>query len=361
MKRKLLRQIANEWRTNVWLAVELLIVSAVMWWLTDQLWVKYATYHEPLGFDISHCYRISVETLNEKSPDYHPYKEDDEYFAERNELIRRLETRPEIEAVGLGVNSYFYNPSNSYQPLSIDTLSGHYHKRWVTPGFIRVFRIEGSNGETPEEMAQTLESMPWNSFMADEKLLRRQYKIESMKPYVGKEFNSGSDSILWKLTKTFKTLRYSDYSPGWNMPSVIMPIVGKSMWYANETVVRVKDNMDRDFAERLMKDAVGNLRVGNTYISAVDSFDTIKENYNRRSTQDMRKTVLWSLFLLLNIFLGVLGTFWFRTSLRTRDRAPHGQRSYPNRHLPPYRVGGRDNTAGCDAHFNRHLRGGGTL
>lgn len=67
MKRKLLRQIANEWRTNVWLAVELLIVSAVMWWLTDQLWVKYATYHEPLGFDISHCYRISVETLNEKS------------------------------------------------------------------------------------------------------------------------------------------------------------------------------------------------------------------------------------------------------------------------------------------------------
>lgn len=321
MKRKLLRQIANEWRTNIWLAVELLIVSAVMWWLTDQLWVKYSIYHEPLGFDTEHCYRLTVSLLNEKSPDYHQYDNDDQYFAEQAELIRRLETRPEIEAVGQGVNSYFYNHSDSWQPLSIDTLSGYYHKRWVTPGFIRVFRMEGANGETPDEMARTLENMPWNSFMADANMLRYKYGVQSMLPYVGKDFHSGNDSILWKLTKVFKTLRFSDYRTAYNVPSVIMPLVGKSIYYANETVVRVRENMDKDFAEKLMKDAVGNLRVGNWYIAAVDSFDTIRDQYNLSSEQDMRKTVLWSLFLLLNIFLGVLGTFWFRTSLRTPEIA----------------------------------------
>lgn len=321
MKRKLLRQIANEWRTNIWLALELLIVSAVMWWLTDQLWVKYSIYHEPLGFDTEHCYRLTVSLLNEKSPEYHPYEDDDQYFDDQDELIRRLETRPEIEAVGQGVNSYFYNPSNSWQPLSIDTLSGYYHKRWVSPGFIRVFRIEGANGETPEEMARALADMPWNSFMTDANMLRYNYDIESMQPYIGKDFHSGNDSILWRLTKTFKTLRYSDYESAYKTPSIIMPLEGKSKYYANETVVRVRENMDKDFAKKLMKDAVGNLRVGNWYIASVDSFDTIRDKYNLSSVQDMRKTVLWSLFLLLNIFLGVLGTFWFRTSQRTPEIA----------------------------------------
>lgn len=321
MKRKLLRQIANEWRTNIWLAVELLIVSAVMWWLTDQLWVRYSIYHEPLGFDTEHCYRLSVATLNEKSPDYRPYENDEQYFSDQAEFIRRLETRPEIEAVGLGVNSYFYNPSNSYQPLAIDTLSSSYHKRWVTPGFIRVFRIEGANGESYEELAQTLEGMPWNSFMADDNLLRYKFDIPSLSPYIGKDFHSGNDSIRWKLTKAFKPLRYSDYSSAYNFPSIIMPLVGRTHYYANETVVRVRENMDKDFAEKLMKDAVGNLRVGNFYIAAVDSFDSIKEQYNRTPDQQMRKTVIWSLFLLLNIFLGVLGTFWFRTSQRTKEIA----------------------------------------
>ena len=73
MKRKLLRQIINEWRSNIWLALELVIVSSVMWWLCDQLWVMTATYNEPLGFDISHCYRISVSELNHQSPDFREY------------------------------------------------------------------------------------------------------------------------------------------------------------------------------------------------------------------------------------------------------------------------------------------------
>ena len=35
MKKKLLRQILNEWHTNVWLALEFLVVSVVLWYICD--------------------------------------------------------------------------------------------------------------------------------------------------------------------------------------------------------------------------------------------------------------------------------------------------------------------------------------
>ena len=47
MTKKLLVQIKNEWRNNLWLALELLVVSVVMWFVVDYLYTRMATYLEP--------------------------------------------------------------------------------------------------------------------------------------------------------------------------------------------------------------------------------------------------------------------------------------------------------------------------
>ena len=60
MNKKLFSQIKNEWRTNLWLGIELLLVSVVMWWVTDKLYCTGATYFEPRGFDIEHFYLIEL-------------------------------------------------------------------------------------------------------------------------------------------------------------------------------------------------------------------------------------------------------------------------------------------------------------
>lgn len=322
MKRKLLRQILNEWHTNIWLAVELLLVSCVMWWLTDNLWVKYSTYNEPLGYDISHVYRINIVTLNEKSPDFKPYPDDDASIADYQTLIRRLEARPEVEVVTSAVNSYFYNPNNSYNSMYLDSIGGNYLKRWATPGFFQVFRIRGVNGETPEEMDEALAKAPWNWFMASDNLLRYNSpkSIESMAKYTGRKFHQ-MDSTEYTLAKVFPPLRYSDYQSAYLNPSLLLPLKQEQLKYFNETILRVKENMDKDFVENLMKASLNELRVGNWYIASATSFDEIRKKYNQGSTQDTLSTVVWSLFLLLNIFLGVLGTFWFRTSQRTPEIA----------------------------------------
>ena len=72
MQKKLFTQIRNEWRGNLWLALELLVVSVVMWYIIDLLYCRLATYLEPRGFNTEHCYLIRMGQLTDKSPDYRP-------------------------------------------------------------------------------------------------------------------------------------------------------------------------------------------------------------------------------------------------------------------------------------------------
>ena len=54
MNKKLFTQIRNEWRSNLWLALELLVVSVVMWYIIDLLYCRLATYMEPRGARFRH-------------------------------------------------------------------------------------------------------------------------------------------------------------------------------------------------------------------------------------------------------------------------------------------------------------------
>ena len=101
MEKKLFTQIRNEWHSNLWLALELLVVSVVMWYIIDLLYCRLATYMEPRGFDTEHCYLITMGVLTDKSPDYTPYSDTHKQTDEVRELVERLRRRPEVEAVSL--------------------------------------------------------------------------------------------------------------------------------------------------------------------------------------------------------------------------------------------------------------------
>ena len=63
MNKKLLTQIKNEWRSNLWLVTELLLVSVVMWYIVEYIYVKAAVYYEPRGFVIYQFYLHSFLIL----------------------------------------------------------------------------------------------------------------------------------------------------------------------------------------------------------------------------------------------------------------------------------------------------------
>lgn len=112
MNRKLLTQTINEWRSNLWLAVELLIVSVVVWYAVDFCYITWLDYSEPINFEIDHCYKINILEVNDKSPDY-VERTAEERHADRLDLLDRLRRRPEIEIVSGSNCAYPYNSSNS--------------------------------------------------------------------------------------------------------------------------------------------------------------------------------------------------------------------------------------------------------
>jgi putative ABC transport system permease protein len=88
MNKKLIRQIRNEWRSNLWIFTELLIVSVVMWFVVDYMYVTdFQLLTVPRGFDISHCYLIRVNNLPPKSREYNPA--DTSYNDDKAELLNQ--------------------------------------------------------------------------------------------------------------------------------------------------------------------------------------------------------------------------------------------------------------------------------
>ena len=322
MKRNLLKQMRAEWRANIWMAIEILLVSVVLFVLADKIYTAVATIKEPLGFNSEHCYLLDVKEVSEAAPDFVEYPDRRAKTEDLITLINRLRERPEISAAALSINSYPYNFNNSNEQIDIDTFNmaeSPLLRRTVEPEFFKVFRIEGASGETSEQLGEILER---DRVIVSDNALYRRYGMKTLKPLFGSQMVlSGNDTL--ELHSSFKPMRYSDYSSGygWNGGSMFTLLRPTQYTYANELSVRVLDNMDVDFAENLMKDADGALRVGNWYIASVQPFSYIKDNYNRNAKAEMRNTIVCALFLLLNIFLGILGTFWFRTQQRNKEIA----------------------------------------
>ena len=321
MQKKLFTQIRNEWRGNLWLALELLVVSVVLWYIIDMLYCSLATYNEPRGFDTGHCYLIEMGVLTDKSTDY---KTGTDWHDDILTLAERLRHRPEVEAVSLSQNAYPYNGSNSTDPVQYDTLRspGWTIRRLVTPDFVRVFRYRGAQGETPEQLAEMLRK---GEFLASDNLYRR-YGIR-MTSLVGKDFHLfGDTTYSFRLGAALQNVRYSDfqqarssYSFVYNMEQLDRGFINPD----NELCVRVKENMDKDFIARLKADSESQCRIGNIYIADIRSFTDIRRSYQQSMMNELRNYTVGMAFLMLNIFLGLLGTFWFRTQQRRGEIALH--------------------------------------
>ena len=319
MTKKLLIQIKNEWLSNLWLVLELLVVSVVMWYVVDYLYTRAATYLEPRGFNIEHCYLIELGELTPKSPDYMPDKSRDDTHADIAELVERLRRRPEVEAVSLSQNSYPYNGSNSSGEVRYDTLQSPEWtiRRMVTPDFVRVFRYQGTRGETPEQLAEMLER---GEFLASDNLYRKyDHKLTE---FVGKRFQLFGDTTkTYQLGAALQNVRYHDYDQA---RSSYCFLAKQSFYYVGlELCVRVREGQDNNFITKLKEDSESQFRIGNLFISEIRSFHDIRRNFQQAWTNDIRNYVMGMGFLLLNIFLGLLGTFWFRTQQRRSEIALH--------------------------------------
>lgn len=320
MRRKLLKQIKNEWRTNVWLALELLIVSVVLWYVVDFLYVYQSYSSLPKGFDISHTYRLSFNEITPKSPDYIPGRDENCISADMVELLSRLQHHPMVEAASISKASFPYNGSNSGTGFVCDTMSNQSHvfKRFVSPDFVKVFRYEGTRGESFDRLSQLLSE---EKLIISDNILKR-YGISGTS-LIGKEVLTStavSDTSIHPVVgAAILTPRYHDYTA---MGETVVSRLPES-WFSweDEVCVRIKPEEDHDVVERFMDQAESLLHVGNVILVNVIPFKEQRRMFMQLWENERRNMFVGLGFLVLNIFLGIFGTFWFRTQQRTGEIA----------------------------------------
>ena len=321
---QLLRQIWNERRSNAWLWAELLIVFVVLWYIVDWNFTIARTYYEPVGFDITNTYYIALGLKNNKSDSYIPKEQKTTTVGQDVlELVSRLQKLPEIEAVSLSSNARPYIGNNSGIHVRRDTLERTVLHRQVTPDFFKVFRYQSSDGRDYQPLVQALKN---GNAVVSENFWPKAYKGD--RTLLGKELVDIDDSTeVYKIGAISAKVRYNDFWANYGdlymanlIPESEVAELDMNYYPSNlEVCFRVKPGTSVDFPERLMQMSDRQLKVGNLFILQVHDYENIRNDYQRFSVNKV-KVHFWMMgFLLLNILLGIIGTFWFRTQHRRSE------------------------------------------
>ncbi|MDL2299440.1 ABC transporter permease [Bacteroides sp. OttesenSCG-928-E20] len=323
--KQLLKQIWNERRANSWLWIELLIVFVVLWYVVDWSYTTALTYYEPMGFDITDTYKIALTNKTTKATSYINADDTDQTNGQDLlELVERLRRLPEVEAVALSNNSVPYSGSNSGAGWRIDSTVVWPQRRLVTPDFFRVFRYQSVDGRGYEPL---VEAMKRGEAIASANLLKHTRIAD--RPLQNSTFYNVDDSTkTYRVGAVAQKVRYNDFFPNygdlfvsWEMTEANIAQMKDASWL--ELSVRVHPGTPADFPSRLMEMSDAQFSVGNLFISKVESFKDNRRNMLTTSVNTV-KTRMWMMgFLLLNIFLGIIGTFWFRTQQRRSEIGLH--------------------------------------
>ncbi|MDE6578118.1 MAG: hypothetical protein K2J82_03240 [Muribaculaceae bacterium] len=316
MKRKLIKQMCHEWRDNIWLILSLMIVFTVVW---GGLWLIYAQvygYFIPRGYDCTDVYSLNVRIIEEGSPYYDEEGKDIE--TKRDDfrtLINRLKAHPTVESVMYhwGALPYNYNYMGTNVTVVDDTIPQYYgNNREASPEIVDVIKLKSLTGATSaqlKEMLQRGEILISNNSVFEEK----GYDPISLK---GRKVILGSDSSKeYRIGDVIQNVRRNDYEPAW-AGTIITPL--DSWW--GQVAVRVKPGMGKKFEQAFNDNK--DLRIQrNCFLTELERMSDVREANQRSIENEIRQLVVLVIFVLITIFLGLLGTFWFRIQQRVGEIA----------------------------------------
>lgn len=323
MKRDLLIQMKNEWRSNLWMCVELAIVSLVIWGCLVILAYYADIFYSHKGFDIENVYTGYIKHIDKESPEYTPYEADEQEgrYEEAYKLIQRIRQNPYVESAGFGRNAMPYQYNYFGNQLTVindnDTINYPGNLRMMSPSMAVVLRLTGINGETPEEIKSQLEQ-GYDLVSTFDYISYYGFDINKM---LGRTAFYGNDSTNTARigSAIIKPIQRSDFEATWS-GTIVTSIDETQPQHAELIGIRVKDGKGKEFMASL-KENDDYTQVGNTYIANISDMRMVRDNCQSNNYINVRNYVVCIVFLLISVFLGLLGTFWFRIQQRTSEIA----------------------------------------
>ena len=98
MKRKLITEMRNEWRSNIWMVIELALVGLVLWGVTCVLYSLFDVTNTSHLYDTDDLVVADLGTVPDSANQYIPYADENQgYGTDMLMLRRRMEANPLVE------------------------------------------------------------------------------------------------------------------------------------------------------------------------------------------------------------------------------------------------------------------------
>ncbi len=325
MWKLILKNLWSRRRRNGWLLAELILVAILSWYIFDPVMVVTYERHLPLGYDADRLCMVSVGMLPQEAPGYEPQAADSASLMQTYlNLVDRTRQHPDVEqatpvlsfvypgAMGNGTSSFIAEgDSVAHTALFIEFLP-HTH-------FFETYGFQSGKGSMSAAQLSDLDNGDY--YIMTEDLLEGMFRTHIYRNQRCWKVN-GTDTCYTAVKGTVKSCKYlSDKRP---VPIVFMPLQNPDILSSLDNmriVVRLKEGvrMERflhDFRPWMLRQ----LRIGNLYARELQSYNEI--NAAREfsdSTVLYRRSLSIALFFLVNLCLGVIGTFWMQTRTRREE------------------------------------------
>lgn len=323
MIKHLLTLIWNQRNGNIWIFLELLLVTAMLWVMADSLLVDTYTYRQSIGVDTQHTYLLSYGLTDDAT----------ELGIEQNiqatqdllQLLRNLRQCPEVEAVSLSNIAVPYTYSRGWSGLMPveDTASTSYayRVRYVDLEYFRVFKVKDKEGrplydqvlKNPGEivLSETLDEIffPEGSGRTQREVKWGPKSTESMK--------------VSAVSAPMKEMDFDTYQPTyyyvWRTEQDFLDEVAENDIRFYNCLFRMKKDYSRQEMEAFLQKESERLQVGNVYVSSVKPISEYRTDMLKPRLDNQKKKIAMVGFMLVNIFFGIVGTFWLRTQSRRAE------------------------------------------
>lgn len=325
MIKHILKIIWTQRKNNTWIFLELAVVICALWWMADQLYVDLRTYHSPLGYDITNTWRFKLSKLNPRSPNF---VKEEEYVSNQTEdlltLMSHIRQHPSVEEVCVTYYSCPYSHGNSWSslvPLDGDTTIASersFQVRNVSIEYFDVFRIKDKNGNPITPQIEGIH----NPIIISKDMESAFYHGEQAK---GRKvaYNTSEEAIT--IAAVSAPIRLDDYSRSdpcfFNCAtgSGFVDLVTGFGAESAELCVRMKQYATLDDMNKLLAEMGERLTVNNLYVYGVRAIEDFRSELLNDRESDRNKQLSLILFLLVNVFFGIVGTFWLRTQYRQAE------------------------------------------
>lgn len=312
-------------RRNGWLLAELIVVCIVSWVIFDPVIVVTHDRMIPLGYDADRLCLVSLNMYRPNAPGYDEQATDSASLMQAyDNLVQRVRNYPEVEHA-TPLLGWLY-PNSQGQGTMTRIPAGdttvcrmRYIEFLPHTQFFETYGFRPAKGLTPA----ALSDYPYKDgdLVLTENTLEAFFHTDNPQ---GRRFwiPRSQDTLYTDVVGATATFRmYSDWQP---IPVAFVPMHTVNLSYFPNDVkilVRLEDGVGMErFLHRFHPWMVRELRAGNLYAQKVEPYRQLIARREYAGTTTLyQRNVAMAVFFLVNLCLGVAGTFWVQTRTRREE------------------------------------------